>query len=204
MLLPVRLLAVFSAFLSLLLKEAKTRPTIFRDIMGPLNHRMDGADRRNLRLPRDYPPPSTACSDGTEFWGNSFDGRNAGVWIYYSQKLSVPVSLHAGGQPNLTHLLLIIKNYVQSCIPARFAVSKEKVTVYHLINKGSHLITGSLSLKVLCYVRNHKYVRKKTHKKLINRISFFLLKGRYNWNAFKIRTVAFIMFMKDAIKYSIF
>lgn len=122
----------------MLAKESKTRPSIFRDIMQPLNHRMDRTDGRSTLLPRDYSVPLTACSYGAEIrLGNNFDGKNAGLLIYYSQNQSLNqyACMHASRHMESdTHLLSAI-NHLQSCVPFWFGISKISVK-YRSCNLG--------------------------------------------------------------------
>lgn len=119
-----------SVFLPFLMsaKESKTRPSIFRDIIHPLNHRMDRTEGRTPLLPYDYSVLLTACSHGAEIRGNNFDGKNVGLLIYYSQKQSLnQYACTPVGSWNLTHLLPSIINHLQSCVAFWFDISKISV-----------------------------------------------------------------------------
>lgn len=69
----------------MLAKESKTRPSIFSDIMYPLNERMDATEGGSPLLPPDYSVRLTACSDGAEIRGNNSNDKKAGLVIYYSE-----------------------------------------------------------------------------------------------------------------------
>lgn len=79
-------------------------------------------------LPHDYSVPLTACLHGAEIRGNNFDGKNAQLVIYYSQKQSLnQYACTPVASWNLTYLLPSIINHLQSCVPFWFGVSKISV-----------------------------------------------------------------------------